>query len=177
MGAQLRSFLALLVVMVLSLALFIPRGETAPLSLSGEVSRVYDGDTIQVENLGKVRLIGVDTPEWEGSERDEYYIRKGISAAVLRQIAALSREFVTRHAKGQVVTLTFDRDLYDRHDRHLAYVYLPDGRMLNRLLLEAGLASVYRRFDFSLKSDFIEAEKIARRRSLGLWSGLKERTK
>lgn len=176
MGAKLRSFSALFVVIALSLVLFVPRGESAPLSLSGEVLRVYDGDTLFVETVGKVRLIGVDTPEWEGSERDNYYIRKGISAAMLREIATLSREFVTRHAKGEVVTLTFDRDLRDRHDRHLAYVYLPDGRLLNRLLLEAGLASVYRRFDFSLKSDFIAAEKIARSRSLGLWSGLKERT-
>jgi micrococcal nuclease len=161
--------------MALSIVLFVPRGQSAPQSLSGEVLRVYDGDTIFVETVGKVRLIGVDAPEWEGSDRDNYYTRKGISAAKLRQISTLSREFVTRNAKGNVVTLTFDRDLHDRHDRHLAYVYLSDGRLLNRLLLEAGLASVYRRFDFNFKSDFIQAEKIARRRSLGLWSGLKER--
>ncbi len=146
----------------------------APPSCTGKVLRVYDGDTIKVEKVGKVRLLGIDTPEWESSDRDRYYLRRGVCVATLRRMATESREFVTRNASGVVVTLTFDSDEYDRHGRLLAYVYLPDGRLLNRMLLEAGLASVYRRFDFNLKTDFIQAEKMARSRSLGLWADLKK---
>jgi len=143
-------------------------------SCSGKVLRVYDGDTIKVEKIGKVRLLGIDTPERESSDRDRYYLRRGVCFETLRRMAAESREFVTRNASGVVVTLTFDSDAYDRHGRLLAYVYLPDGRLLNRMLLEAGLASVYRRFDFNLKTDFIQAEKMARSRSLGLWADVKK---
>ncbi|MEJ2700672.1 MAG: thermonuclease family protein, partial [Desulfuromonadales bacterium] len=62
-----------------------------------------------------------------------------------------------------------DHDERDRYGRLLAYVVLPDGRMLNRLLLEKGYAAVYRRFDFRLKQDFLRAEADARRRQVGLW--------
>jgi micrococcal nuclease len=143
--------------------------------LSGKVIRVYDGDTIEVENVGKVRLLGIDTPEWQGSDRDRYYLRKGISSTTLRHISTEAREFVATNTYGQLVTLTFDGNEHDRHGRLLAYVSLDDGRMLNRLLLEAGLACVYRRFNFSLKSDFIKAEKLARGLSRGIWVDQKER--
>jgi micrococcal nuclease len=154
---------------LLFFACFAPEVWSDPFSLSGKVVRVYDGDTIQVANVGKVRMLGIDTPEWQASGRDRYYQRQGISAATLRRIATAARDFVVNHAAGQNVTLTVDSDARDRHGRLLAYVYLEDGRLLNRLLLEAGLAAVYRRFDFSLKSEFIAVEKRARGLSVGLW--------
>ena len=144
-------------------------------SLTGKVVRVYDGDTIKVENIGKVRLIGIDTPEWKGSDRDRYYIRQGISESTLRRIATASREYVEQNAVGKMVVLTTDHEARDRYGRLLAYVHLPDGRLLNRILLEEGLAVVYRRFDFSFKSDFIRAEQSARKMFRGLWSDLKMR--
>ncbi len=57
----------------------------------------------------------------------------------------------------------------DRYNRLLAYVYLPDGRLLNQLLLEKGFAVVYRRFDFELKSNFLTAEARARDKKRGIW--------
>jgi micrococcal nuclease len=37
------------------------------------------------------------------------------------------------------------------------------------VLLEQGLVIVYRRFDFSLKGEFLAAESAAQRRGDGLW--------
>jgi micrococcal nuclease len=148
--------------------------------LQGKVLRVYDGDTIQVEKVGEVRLIGIDAPEWKASDRDRYYLRQGISAATLRRIATMSRQFLRRHVAGQTVTLEVDsaaQDHRDKYGRLLAYVTLEDGRMLNRMLIEAGMASVYRRFNFRLKNDFLKAEQLAKKQSLGLWNGLKEQKK
>ena len=139
-------------------------------ALTGKVVRIYDGDTIKVENVGKVRLIGIDTPEFESSDRDQYYLRQGISETTLRRISSESREYLSRNIDGEIVVLTTDRETHDRHGRLLAYVHLPDGRLLNRTLLEEGLAVVYRRFDFRLKSDFIKAEKSAKLLGRGLWS-------
>jgi micrococcal nuclease len=75
-----------------------------------------------------------------------------------------------RNAKGQIVTLTFDRDKKDHFGRMLAYVTLADGRMLNRELLREGLARVYRRFDFRLKDDFLRMEAAAQGAGRGLWA-------
>jgi micrococcal nuclease len=137
--------------------------------LQGTVSWVYDGDTLKVDPHGKVRLIGIDTPERGDSKRDNYLIKKGISAARQREIYQQAKEFNIKRVKGQQVTLTLDDPERDRHGRLLAYLHLPDGRLLNRVLLEQGLAVVYRRFAFQMKEDFLAAEGEAKRNKLGLW--------
>lgn len=138
-------------------------------ALQGTVSWVYDGDTLKVDPHGKVRLIGIDTPERENSKRDSYLIKKGISAARQRAIYQQAKTFNIKLVKGHQVTLTLDDPERDRHGRLLAYLYLPDGRMLNRVLLEQGLAVVYRRFSFRMKEDFLTAETEARKNKQGLW--------
>lgn len=138
--------------------------------LTGTVSWIYDGDTLQVENVGKVRLLGIDTPESKDSERDHYYLNKyRLSRKRLRQIAHQAKSFNIKQVKNKRVRLTFDREEKDQYGRLLAYLYLPDGRQLNLLLIEKGLASVFRRYQFSQKQDFLAAEKIARQNQQGLW--------
>lgn len=137
--------------------------------LKGEVVWVYDGDTLKVAGLGKVRLVGIDTPEKENSARDDFYRQWQIPASRLRRIAHRALQFCITNAKGKQVVLTLAAEQRDRYGRLLAYVRLPDGRLLNRLLLEQGLATVYRRFDFRLKDDFLAAEARARTQELGLW--------
>jgi micrococcal nuclease len=136
----------------------------------GRVSWIYDGDTVMVDGVGKVRLLGIDTPEKEASERDRTFRRAGITPRPLRHGAKRATDFLIRNATGQVVTLTFDREQKDRYGRTLAYVTLPDGRMLNRELIKAGWALVYRRFDFRFKDDFLRVEAAARDAGRGLWA-------
>ncbi|ABA89672.1 nuclease, putative [Syntrophotalea carbinolica DSM 2380] len=135
----------------------------------GKVTWVYDGDTIKIAGIGKVRLLGIDVPEREGSPRDRYFTRQGISPATLRRVHAQARRLVRERSYGQTVSLRTGQPAHDRYGRLLAYVVLPDGRLLNRLLLERGLAVVYRRFDFTLKKDFLLAEKQARQAGRGMW--------
>lgn len=139
-------------------------------TLKGKVSWIYDGDTLKVEGVGRVRLIGIDTPEKDASERDRYFHQRGIDEKRLRRISREALDFNIANVKGKMVRLEFDGEKSDRYGRTLAYVTLPDGRLLNRLLLEKGLALVYRRFDFRLKEDFIQEEKRAAQRKLGLWN-------
>jgi len=133
------------------------------------VTWIYDGDTLKVDPHGKVRLVGIDTPERENSKRDRYLIKKGISAARQREIYQQAKTFNIEQVKGQEVTLTLEEPPRDRHGRLLAYLYLPDGRLLNHVLLEQGLAVVYRRFSFRLKEDFLDAEAEAIKNKNGLW--------
>ncbi len=138
-------------------------------TLTGTVRWIYDGDSIEVTGIGPVRLLGIDAPEHEASSRDAWFRRQGIAPAVLRRINKEGRSFLIANVKNQTVTLTCEPESRDRHGRLLAYVTLPDGRLLNRLLLEKGYAVVYRRFDFAFKADFLAAESEARRNRAGLW--------
>lgn len=135
----------------------------------GKVTWVYDGDTIEVAGSGKVRLLGIDVPERKASTRDRYFTRQGITPLTLRNIHAMARDLVIEQSYGQTVALTTERPARDAYGRLLAYVTLPDGRMLNRILLEQGCAVVYRRFNFSLKKEFLQAEAEARRNRRGMW--------
>tara|TARA_B100001094_G_scaffold224651_1_gene218880 strand:+ start:3242 stop:3664 length:423 start_codon:yes stop_codon:yes gene_type:complete len=96
------------------------------------VGRVVDGDTFIIMYRGqqtKVRLIGVDTPE----AYDYKNVREEYGG---KQASAYTRSLI----QGKKVTLEFDHVMYDKYGRLLAYVYLPDGRMLNAVLVENGYA-------------------------------------
>ena len=158
--------------LLLCLSFILPLSACAEESgsaLLGTVTWIYDGDTLKVDPHGKVRLIGIDTPEREDSKRDSYLIKKGISAARQREIYQQAKTFNIEQVKGQQVTLTLDDPERDRYGRLLVYLHLPDGRMLNRVLLEQGLAVVYRRFSFYMKEDFLTAEAEAMKNKRGLW--------
>lgn len=160
----------LLLFLWLSVALQLSAcAEEPAAALQGTVTWVYDGDTLEIDSIGKVRLIGIDTPEKRNSQRDRYLIQQGISAERQRQIYLRAKKFNIEQVKGQKVTLSLDASPRDRHGRLLAYVHLPDGRLLNRMLLEQGLAVVYKRFEFMMKEEFLAAEEQARQGKVGLW--------
>ncbi len=157
-------------VIILILLLLVASGAWAE-QLQGRVSWVYDGDTLEVSNVGKVRLLGIDTPEYKDSSRDSFYIKRfGISRPHLRTTSRRAKQFNIDHAKGKIVSLESDATRYDKYGRLLAYVYLPDQQLLNQLLVQQGLATVFRRFDFSMKDHFLDLEANARKNQLGLWA-------
>lgn len=153
----------------LLLAILILPGPSSAAPLRGIVTWVYDGDTLKVAGVGKVRLLGIDCPEREAGSRDRNFHKLGAKTD-LRAIHDQALTFNIQNVKGKQVVIKCDqKDQRDRYGRLLAYVFLPDGRLLNQLLLENGLAIVYRRFDFTAKADFLLAEQNARARQVGLW--------
>jgi micrococcal nuclease len=124
-----------------------------------EVRRVVDGDTIDispsVEGRSRVRLIGMDTPEVHFTTQP---YGKEASA------------FAKRELDGKEVGLELDVQKIDPYGRLLAYVYLPDGRMFNEVLLEEGYAQVAT-FPPNVKYQerFLEAQREARGANRGLW--------
>jgi micrococcal nuclease len=121
------------------------------------VERVVDGDTIVVQGIGKVRLIGVDTPEL-GDSRPE-----------VEQMARAAADFVQQTAGGKVVRLDYDWQRLDRYGRTLAYVYLPNGRMLNTEIIRAGFGFAYTKYPFKYQEQFPNIEREAREGRRGLW--------
>ncbi|MCA9910613.1 MAG: thermonuclease family protein, partial [Anaerolineae bacterium] len=95
-----------------------------------EVTRIIDGDTIAVSIAGngdRIRLIGIDTPESGRCYADE---------ATARQAALTTNQSVLLEADAS-------QDDRDKYGRLLRYVWLPDGRMVNAILVAEGYAFEY----------------------------------
>ena len=140
------------------------------------VTKIVDGDTIYCsQGYGKeqkVRLIGIDTPE--SSKNPKTYRdaeRTGESVESIIELGKKSTAFVkSRISVGEEVRLELDVQLKDRYGRILAYVYLPDGSMLNELIVREGYAQVMTiPPNIKYQGLFVEAEKDARKNKRGLW--------
>jgi len=122
---------------------------TPAVQIEGEsalVTRVIDGDTIDVEINGeqyRVRYVGVNTPE-----RDEPCYSDATDA---------NRALV----EGRTVILQVDTSDTDRYDRLLRYIYV-DGVFVNQALVEQGFAeAVLYRPDDREHSNFVALEREA----------------
>jgi len=92
--------------------------------VSGQLTRVIDGDTIEVSGIGRIRLVGVDTPERGDLGFDE------------------ATDFVRTETFGKKVKVDVDdRKPRDMYGRVLAVVYV-DSLNINAELLRLGLADV-----------------------------------
>jgi len=122
------------------------------------VERVVDGDTIVVEGVGRVRLIGVDTPETVAPGRPVEFFGREASA------------FTKRLLEGRPVRLEYDRERTDRYGRTLAYVHLADGTFANAEIIRRGYGHAYTRFPFRYLDRFRQLEREARSAGRGLWN-------
>ncbi len=119
---------------------------------SGKVVAVADGDTISVMQDGKavkIRLYGIDSPE------------KG------QPFGTRAKELAGHLAFGKEVKVeVVDTDHYGRM---VARVFLPDGRQLNQVMVQEGLAWWYKQY---ARKDSIlaELEAKARKAKVGIWS-------
>jgi micrococcal nuclease len=134
--------------------------EDPPRSAWAYVTRVVDGDTVEVQLGGEeedVRYIGVDTPETVKPEEP------------VECFGPQASEFNHRLVERQRVRLVFDEERRDVYGRLLAYVYLGD-RFVNADLVRRGLARTLTippndRFAERLKRLEIAAARSGR----GLW--------
>ncbi len=125
-----------------------------------KVTKVTDGDTIDVLLNGrkeKVRLIGVDTPETKDP-------RRGVQC-----FGPEAARFTTKMLLGRTVSLEVDKEIRDKYDRLLAYVWL--GEMnFNAELVARGYA---RAKDYppnvKYSQEFHKLERQARAAGAGLW--------
>jgi micrococcal nuclease len=121
------------------------------------VTKHTDGDTLWLSGIGKVRLIGVDTPEVYGGV--ECYGREASA-------------FNARIVAGERVRLVRDVVERDRFGRLLAYVYRArDGLFVNAELARAGYARTLTIApDVRYAARFAALAREARAAGRGLWS-------
>lgn len=123
------------------------------------VARVYDGDTIILEDKKHVRLLGVNTPEIESRQRAEE--PGGVAA----------KKWLQAQLQENKVYLEYDQVRRDKYKRLLAHVFLPDGKHLNLALLENGLAVISIIPPNGRYTDkLIHAQQHAEKLRLGIWS-------
>ena len=131
------------------------------LPTSPQVTRVIDGDTIEVNIDGgiyKVRYIGIDTPELDDN-RAEY-------RALAQEATRFNRQLVER----KTVRLETDVSKVDKYGRLLRYVYVDD-ISVNAELVRQGLAWAKAYEPDTKYQDILEeAEAEARQNKIGLWA-------
>ncbi|MCD6560754.1 MAG: thermonuclease family protein [Deltaproteobacteria bacterium] len=123
------------------------------------VKYVYDGDTILLNKGGRVRYLGIDTPEidHEGG-KNEF-------------MASAARKFNSKLVKGARVSLEFDKEKKDHYGRLLAYTFLENGDMVNALLVRNGFAHVmFNRLNLKYKELLLKCQQRAIEERLGIWS-------
>jgi endonuclease YncB( thermonuclease family) len=119
---------------------------------SASVSKVVDGDTIEVRTSGKtlrVRLWGIDTPEWQQKFSHE------------------AKEFTRHRLAGRSVELRVKT--WDSYGRLVALVMV-DGHSFNAELLRQGLAWVHIYYcKEPICREWRQLEKEAKKAGRGIW--------
>jgi micrococcal nuclease len=118
------------------------------------VSRVSDGDTFRCSDGRRVRLTGIDSPEYEQ-----------------RPFGVAAREALLHLLPpGSVVRLETDLAPIDQYGRVLAYVWVGD-TLINQVMLGGGWAVLYTvPPNVKYVDRLAQAQKEARANRAGLWS-------
>ena len=133
---------------------------------SAIVTRVIDGDTVEVNINGKlrsVRYIGIDTPETKHPSKS--------AECFGPEASRFNEELVS----GQQVLLENDVTNTDRYGRLLRYLWIEGVGLVNQILVESGHArvSTYPP-DVKYETLLTESENAARATGNGLWSACSE---
>lgn len=121
---------------------------------------IIDGDTIKTAKSGKIRLIGINTPEVKSPYTEE---EPGGKEATAKIRGILENE--------KTVCLIRDEigDKTDRYGRSLDYVFTEDGIDINAEMVKTGFARWYSRFPYERKWEFKEYQDSAKLDGVGLW--------
>ena len=118
-----------------------------------KVAKVIDGDTIEIENSERVRLLGIDTPELNARFGGE------------------ARKQTYQLVYGKEIRLELDHEKRDKYGRVLAYVWLGD-LLVNEKLVKDGYARLYV-FDKEAKLKYLDrlivAQESAKEHLDGFW--------
>ena len=109
------------------------------------IMRIINGDTLNILYHGKweeIKLLGLDMPETTLNDKVyERALKDSTKPASIINRGLAGREFVKKYLQyGSQVWIEFDTQKRDHFSRLLGYVYLADGRMLNEIILRAGLS-------------------------------------
>jgi len=128
-----------------------PEPEVTPTN-QFKVIRIIDGDTIVIETNESVRLICIDTPEYNQDGYEE------------------ATKFLEDLILNKTIRLEKDVSEVGKYGRLVRYVYLPDSTFVNELIVKNGYGTAYwYEPDITLCPIIQDAEDYARDNCLGIW--------
>jgi len=117
-----------------------------------KVVDIYDGDTFQLEDGSKVRMIGINAPE----KKDIY----GMESKTHLENLILNRDVILLNDD-----LSSDTD---RYQRKLRYVYV-DGTDINNKMIEDGFAFAYLTYNFTRSEEYKNSQLKSKEIGNGMW--------
>lgn len=126
---------------------------TSNLEETYEVTKVIDGDTIEIQTGETVRLSGINAPE-----TGECYYQD-------------SKDRLKKLILNKKVSLEKDKTNKGKYGRLLRYVHI-NSIEINSLLVREGYARVYDKYSYDTKkySELKQNESIAKNKKLGIWN-------
>jgi len=112
------------------------------------INRVIDGDTVELGNNLKVRLLGINTPEKNMPNYQE------------------AKEFLEIQTKNKQAQIEYTET--DRYGRILGYIFI-ENQNINEQILKEGLGHLYYYEKDSHYNNLKAAETYARNNQLGIW--------
>lgn len=141
------------------------------------LEKVNDGDGLIVKDLNgkhkdEIRFLGIDAPESKQCRKliqDERETH--LPGQLLLMLGRLSLNFLIELIPpGTKLTVkTESKDSSDIYGRTLAYVYLPDGRCVNEILISEGYAKPYSRYYCSELTNYQVLNMKAKKERKGLY--------
>lgn len=149
-----------IVLALLRILVFRPELDRASAAMeSATVRYVIDGDTLDLSDGRRVRLLGIDAPEM------------GFDGKTSEPFSQEATDWLRERVEGRLVQLRVDSPKLDRYQRTLAWIFDDQGRLVNRDMLLDGRARLLDSFGLpqDLEPSLREAEAEARVRQIGLW--------
>lgn len=127
------------------------------------VKWVNDGDTIVLADGRNVRYIGINAPEIDhGSKKAEPYGYK-------------AKNYNKKMVLSTMIRLEIDKERYDQYGRLLAYIFLKDGKFVNKAMIEQGYAYLLpRRPNVRYNKVLLQSQRNAMSAKQGIWRNWKE---
>ena len=144
------------------------------------LNRVVDGDGVILNDFSnkselEIRFLGIDAPEIKSccklfqDERETH-----IAGALLMMLGRMSFNFLKELVlPGTSLTIELEKgNEMDSFGRTLAYVYLPDGRCLNEIMIAEGYAKPYSRYYCRELTNYQILNMKAKNERIGLYGFL-----
>jgi micrococcal nuclease len=124
------------------------------------VRHVIDGDTFELTDGRRIRMLGIDAPE------------AGYHGKPAERFSAESAAWLRDRIEGGEVQLRIGDPEKDRYDRTLAWIYDSTGVLINQQMLQEGQARLLSDFGLppDLEPSLRAAESEARLWKRGIWA-------
>jgi micrococcal nuclease len=136
-------------------------------TVTGKVTKVSDGDTIQVTTPEKtklrVRLYGIDAPETPKTDQRTGSVNKPGQPYGEESRKALEAKIMGKQVRLDIIEI-------DQYKRMVGMIWI-GSRNINLEMVQEGYAEAYLEYlKESYRTQFIQAEKEARFAESGIWS-------